>query len=71
MSERFHPNMRDTRDRVIVTRDMFVFTTGDPDALYQHLEDVLTDVVVGDTDIACERLRLLMHACTKAAERAS
>lgn len=67
MSEQFHPAMRD--DRVIVTRDMFIFSAGDPDALYDHLLDIITDVVTDEIDSACLKLRLLMCACTMAAER--
>jgi len=68
MSERFHPNMQDT-DRVVVERDSFVWQVNDFDALYEHLEAIITDVVTGETDAAMLKLRLLMCACTMAAER--
>ena len=57
-------------DRVIVERDSFVWTISDFDALYTHLEAIITDIVCGDTDAAALKVRLLMCACTKAAERA-
>jgi hypothetical protein len=63
MSESFHPNMQ---DRVLVARDSFVWQIDDYDALYDHLEDVITDVVTGETDAACLKLRRLMCACTMA-----
>ena len=66
MSERFAPN---APDRIIIERDLFVWTVNDFQGLYEHLEDIATDIVCNDTDAAMLKLRLLMCACTMAAER--
>jgi hypothetical protein len=69
MSEQFYVSPIRDCDRVMVARDSFVWTVSDFDGLYDHLENIATDVITGETDSAMLKLRLLMCACTVAAER--